>query len=109
IFSDVTIIERENLATADLTQFKTLFANWKIVIRNIHRQLEAGDIEGYRKIALNQAQNIAVSLEGLCDSVIKKTQEEMQLLNEEAIQTKNHAGNLMLVVITGFLLVGILV
>lgn len=109
IFSDVTIIERENLATADLTQFKTLFANWKIVIRNIHRQLEAGDIEGYRKIALNQAQNIAVSLEGLCESIIKKTQEEMQLLNEEAIQTKNHAGNLMLVVITGFLLVGILV
>lgn len=109
IFSDVTIIERENLAAADLTQFKTLFADWKIVIRNIHRQLEAGDIEGYRKIALNQAQNTTVSLEALCDSIIKKTQEEMQLLNEEAVQTKNHAGNLMLVVITGFLLVGVLV
>lgn len=109
IINDMNLIERENLDSGDLIQFKDLFTNWKIVILNIHRQLEAGDVKGYRQIALNQFQNTTVTLEQLCDSIIVKAQEQMQLLNEEAVKTKNHAGNLMLFAITGFLLVGILV
>lgn len=109
IINDIELIEHEKLDSGDVIQFKNLFTDWKIVILNIHRLLEAGDIEGYREIALNQIQNTTVTLEQLCDSIIVKAQEQMQLLNEEAIQTKNHSGNLMLIVITGFLLVGIVV
>lgn len=109
ITHELAIIEREQLAKGDIAQFKTLFGDWKIVIRNIHQQLEAGDIEGYRNIALNQSQNTTVILENLCDHIIIEAQEQMRLLNEQAILTKNHSANLMLVVIAGFLLVGILV
>jgi len=109
IIKELAIIEREHLAKGDITQFKTQFSDWKIVILNIHRQLETGDIEGYRKIALNQIQNSTVIMEDLCDQMILQAQEQMRLLNEQAILTKNHSANLMLVVIVGFLLVGILV
>jgi len=109
ITHELAIIEREQLAKGDIAQFKTLFGDWKIVIHNIHQQLEAGDVESYRNIALNQIQNTTVTLENLCDHMIIEAQEQMRLLNEQAILTKNHSANLMLVVITGFLLVGILV
>jgi signal transduction histidine kinase len=109
ITNELVIIEREQLAANDIVQFKTLFNDWKIVIHNIHQQLEAGDIEGYRNIALSQIQNTTVILENLCDRMIAEAQEQMRLLNEQAILTKNHSANLMLVVIVGFLLVGILV
>lgn len=109
IARELTIIERERLASGDIAQFKTLFSDWKIIIQNIIRQLKAGDVEGYRQIALNQIQNTTVILEKLCDHMIVEAQEQMHQLNEQAIMTKNHSANLMLVVITGFLLVGILV
>ncbi|MDF3014021.1 MAG: sensor histidine kinase, partial [Cellvibrio sp.] len=109
IADELAIIEREHLAQGDLARFKNLFSDWKIIIRNIYGQLEAGDIEGYRDIALNQIQNTTVTLEGLCDQMIVAAQEQMRLLNEQAVLTKHHAANLMLVVIAGFLLVGILV
>ncbi|HEY0891410.1 MAG TPA: ATP-binding protein, partial [Cellvibrio sp.] len=109
IAKEMAIVEHEQLAKSDITQFKTLFSDWKIVIQNIHRQLEAGDVESYRKIALNQIQTTAVSLENLCDNMIIEAQEQMRLLNEQAVLTKNHSANLMLVVISGFLLVGIFV
>jgi signal transduction histidine kinase len=109
IAKEMAIVEHEELAKSDITQFKTMFSNWKIVIHNIHRQLEAGDVESYRQIALNQIQITAVSLENLCDNMIIEAQEQMRLLNEQAVLTKNHSANLMLVVISGFLVVGILV
>lgn len=109
IAAELGIIEREHLGKADIAQFNTIFSNWKIVIRTIHQQLESGDIEGYRQIALNQIQNTTVTLETLCDHMIVEAQEQMRLLNEQAIATRNHSANLMLVIILGFLLVGILV
>lgn len=109
IISELLLIEREQIAKNDLTEFKTLFNEWKALIQNIHRQLQAGDVEGYRDIALNQIQNTTVTLEGLCSRMIIAAQEQMRLLNEQAIITKNHSANLMLFVIAGFLLVGILV
>jgi signal transduction histidine kinase len=109
IARELAIIERERLGKADISQFKALFNDWKIVIRTIHHQLESGDIEGYRQIALNQIQNTTVTLEKLCDHIIVEAQEQMRLLNEKAILTKNHSANLMLVVIAGFLIVGVLV
>jgi signal transduction histidine kinase len=109
ITQELAIIERGHLAIGDITQFKILFNDWEVVIRNIHRQLIAGDIEGYRQIALNQIQNTTVTLENLCDRIVVEAQEQMRLLNEQAVLTKNHSADLMLVVIAGFLLVGILV
>lgn len=109
IAAELRIVEREHIGQADVPKFKTLFGEWKLVIHTIHQQLESGDVEGYRKIALNQIQNTTVTLEKLCDHMIVEAQEQMRLLNEQAILTKNHSANLMLVVITGFLLVGILV
>ncbi|MEN0037769.1 MAG: ATP-binding protein [Cellvibrio sp.] len=109
IAAELRIIERERLGKADIAQFKTVFSDWKIVIRAIHQQLESGDIEGFRSIALNQVQNTTVTLEKLCDHMIVEAQEQMRLLNEQAITTRDHSANLMLVVIGGFLLIGILV
>lgn len=106
---EIEIIEREHLAISDTTQFKALFTEWEIVIQNIHQQLERGDVEGYRRIALNQIQNTTVTLEELCDQMIVAAQEQMRLLNEQAVTTKKHSANLMFMVILGFLLVGILV
>lgn len=109
IASELAIIEGEDLAKSDIVQFKILLNDWKIIIRIIHRQLESGDVEGYRKIALGQIQNTTVTLEELCDRMFIAAQEQMRLLNEQAITTKKHSANLMLMVISGFLLVGILV
>lgn len=107
IATELKIIEREHVGRADIAQFKTLFSDWKVIIRTIHHQLESGDIEGYRQIALNQVQNTTVTLENLCDHMIVEAQEQMRLLNEQAITTRNHSANLMLVVLLGFLLAGI--
>lgn len=109
IAAELKIIEHENLGQADIDQFKTIFSDWKIVIRAIHQQLASGDVEGYRKIALNEIQNTTVTLEKLCDHMIVEAQEQMRLLNEKAIITRDHSANLMLVVILGFLLAGIVV
>ncbi|WP_052417267.1 ATP-binding protein [Cellvibrio mixtus] len=109
IANELRIIEREHLGQTDITQFKALFSDWKIVIRTIHHQLASGDVEGYRKIALNQIQNTTMTLESFCDRMIVEAQEQMRLLNEQAIITRDHSANLMFVVIFGFLLAGIIV
>lgn len=109
LIGEMAIIEREDIAQEDITQLKALFNDWKFVIQDIHRQLEAGDVGGYRNIALSQIQTMTVTLENVCDHIIVAAQEKMRLLNEQAVTTKNHSANLMLVVISGFLVVGILV
>lgn len=105
--AELRIIEREHIGQADINRFKSLFSDWKIVIRTIHQQLASGDVEGYRKIALNQIQNTTMTLESLCDHMMVEAQEQMRLLNEQAILTRDHSANLMFVVILGFLLAGI--
>lgn len=107
IATELQIIEREHIGQADIAQFKTILNDWKRAIRTIHQQLVAGDVESYRQIALNQIQNTTVTLEKLCDQMIVEAQEQMRLLNEQAIITRDHSANLMLVVLLGFLLAGI--
>ncbi|HSX49982.1 MAG TPA: ATP-binding protein [Cellvibrio sp.] len=109
LIRELAIIEREKIAQEDTSQFKALFDDWSQVIRDIYQQLEAGNLEAYRNIALNQVQITTVTLESLCDHIIVEAQEQMRLLNEQAIVTRDHSANLMLVVISGLLLVGILV
>lgn len=85
------------------------FNQWQQLIVHTHKQLQAGDTETYQQIALTQSQEKAFVLEALCDEILQFAQKQMQQLNADAVDTKNHAGNLMLVVISGFLMMGILV
>ena len=95
--------------TQDLDNLRHHFSHWTILVNSLFQQLEQGNIEQYQQSALNENQHNIVILEQICDSIIERAQTEMAQLNAEAIQTKQHAGNLMLVIIVGFLIVGVFV
>ena len=106
---ELEIIRREPQNQQYATQINERFKQWHALILETYAQLQAGDTKSYRETALNISQEHTATLEYLCDETLQLAQEQMQSLNEEAIATTSHAGNLMLVVITGFLLAGILV
>lgn len=94
------------IATA---QLRSILKNWQQLMLDTYQQLLAGNIDHYRTIALEDSQVFTQQLEQICDEIIDQTQTEMQSLNDQALLTKHHAGNLILVVMLGFLLAGVLV
>lgn len=106
---EIAVIQRETRNQSYTTALTKEFNQWQQLVLYIHNQLLAGDTETYRQIALTQSQEKVVTIETLCGDILELAQEHMQQLNAEAVDTKNHAGNLMLVVISGFLVMGILV
>jgi signal transduction histidine kinase len=106
---EFALIDKEPLYAENLSLLKNNYQKWSVSILANHHQLEAGNVETYRQTTLHENQNTTVAMELLCDDIIVQAQAQMLELNEEAVATKNHAGNLMLVVISGFLLVGIVV
>lgn len=106
---EIAMIQRDTINRNYTTAITQEFNEWRQLVLHIHNQLQAGDTETYRQIALNQSQEKTLALEALCGEILLLAQEQMQQLNTEAVITKNHAANLMVVVISGFLLMGILV
>lgn len=106
---EIAIIQRDPRNQSYAAALAQEFNQWQQLVLHIHNQLLAGDTEIYRQIALTQSQEKTVAIETLCGHILQLAQEHMQQLNADAVETKNHAGNLMLVVISGFLMMGILV
>lgn len=95
--------------TPDLQRLRHHFSNWTLLVDTLFQQLEQGNFEQYQRNALNENQRNIVILEQICDSIIERTQAEMAELNNEAIRSQHHAENLMLIIISGFLIVGVFV
>lgn len=109
ISDELTLITQQEKHQTATVQLQKLFNHWQALLEKTYQQLQAGNIEGYRVVALEESQNITQTLETICDGIIEQTQEDMRTLNDQALQTKHHAGNLMLIVILGFLIAGIVV
>lgn len=109
IFANLDIVKQHEVHAAYAQQIGDAFNQWRDLVLSAYNHLQAGDHEQYQQIALTLSQEKTYVIETLCDAISQQTQEQMQRLNEEAITTKNNAWNLMLVVIGGFLAMGILV
>lgn len=109
ITKELTFIAQQAPYAAAAEQLQKAFNQWQVLLATMHHQLQAGDIDGYRHLALEDSQDIVQTLEKICDLTIDRAQNEIRRLNDQALITKHHAGNLMMVVILGFLVVGIMV
>ena len=109
IAKELTFIAQQAPYAAAAEQLQKVFNQWQVLLATMHHQLQAGDIDGYRHLALEDSQDIVQTLEKICDLTINRAQNEMRKLNDQALITKHHAGNLMMVVILGFLVAGIMV
>lgn len=106
---EIDQIQHNKEYRSDLLNLRNHFSEWTALVDSFFQLLEQGNIEQYQQNALNENQYKIASLEKICESIILRTQSEMAQLNTEAIQTKHHASNLMLINIVGFLIVGIFV
>lgn len=104
---DITVIQRAPSLQAHTDRLTHEFSHWQQLIMRTHQQLQAGDTDKYRQIALNESQKQTVAIENLCGEILELARIQMHQLSTEALTTKNHAGNLMLAVISGFLAMGI--
>ncbi len=109
LHQELEVIQRDPLNQSYAEQVHALLMQWLTFILQSYAQLQAGDIESYRSTTLNIGQAHAAKLEVLCDDILQLAQEQMISFNKEAVSTTTNAGNLMLIVIIGFLFVGILV
>lgn len=109
IYSNLDIIQRNAIHQDAAIKIDAEFKQWRNLALDAYEQLKAGNLERYREMALTLSQEKTYAIEILCDAISQQTQEQMQQLNEEAIKTRNNAWNLMLVVIGGFLAMGVLV
>lgn len=108
-FNEVTLLEQIHRNSNDIADLRQLFTHWQTLLQQINNHLLTGNITAYRAVALTESQNTTIKLEQQCDLIVLHAQQQIHSLNEQAITTKNHAANLMQVVILGFLLVGIIV
>ncbi len=108
VTQELDLVARKT-STEEVAELRSTFNQWQQAIINNYQQLIAGNIEGYRDKTLNEMQGLTINLEYLCEQLIQQAQERMLALNYEVSATKKHAGNLMLIVISGFLVVGMIV
>ncbi len=106
VTQEIEIIKRKN-DSSHLTQLQTDFHQWLKIVLNNYQHLLTGEIALYRSQTLNQMQESTIALENLCEGIFQQAQERMLELNSEVIHAKKNAANLMLIVITGFLLAGV--
>lgn len=109
IYFNLDIIQRNPVHQEAAVKIDREFKQWRNLVMDAYKQLEAGNLENYREISVTFSQERTYAIETLCDLISGQTQEQMQQLNKEAIKTKDNAWNLMLIVIGGFLAMGILV
>lgn len=93
-------------ATHKISQQLTL---WNDLLAQSNQLLISGDIESYRQLILTESQNVAVGLEESCKDIIARAQLDMRELKLEALHTREHAANLMILVMLGVLFAGFLV
>lgn len=108
VIQELDIIGRKT-QNENLIKLRNTFEQWELAILSNHELLLAGNIDTYRQKILTEMQELTIALEYLCEALIQHAQERMLQLNDDVVQTKKHAANLMFIVIAGFLLVGILV
>jgi signal transduction histidine kinase len=106
---EIALIQRDPKNQQFAAELTREFDQWRQLVSDIHKQLLAGDVAMFKQIALTQSQEKIVGIEELCDKIALVAQEQMQILNEEAVTTRNHSANLMIVVISCFLAMGIVV
>lgn len=106
---EIALIQRDPKNQHFAAELTREFDQWRQLVSDIHKQLMAGDVATFKQIALSKSQEKIVGIEELCNKIVLVAQEQMQILNEEAITTKNHSANLMIVVISCFLAMGIVV
>ena len=103
------IIQRNPVHQKNALDINQEFNQWRNLVADAYAQLQAGNLESYREIAVTYSQEKTAVIEALYDAISNQTQAQMQQLNDEAIHTRDNAWNLMLMVIGGFLTMGILV
>lgn len=109
IVAELVQLEQQPQHLIASAQLRSTLKDWQELLLDTYQQLAAGNVDYYRKIALEDSQAHTQKIENLCDEIIAQAQTEMHALNDQALLTKQHAGNLMLVVMLGFLLAGVLV
>nr|WP_324259641.1 ATP-binding protein [Cellvibrio fontiphilus] len=109
ILNEVAHLDKKTKLNDTTHRLRSTLTEWQTLLLDTYQQLQAGNIEHYRNIALINSQEYTQQLEQLCDEIIAQSQTEMQSLNDQALLTKNHAGNLMLTVMFGVLLAGFFV
>lgn len=105
---EIIIIERK-IRSENTRILRDTFHHWRATILANYEQLITGNIEAYRTKTLNETQELSINLERQCESLLADSQNRMLELSAEANSTRDHADNLMLIVICGFLFVGIIV
>lgn len=108
ITRDLNIIAKKT-APANITDLDNLFKQWRQLILENYNQLVAGNIEVYRRTTLNDIQESTIRMEYLSDEVAAQAQARMLQLNDDVLNAKKQAANLMLFVMVGFLLTAIIV
>lgn len=108
VIQEIEIIRRKN-NNDDVIKLQNNFNQWLQIVINNYQHLLNGDIETYRSQSLNQMQESTIALENLCEVIFQQAQQRMLELNSDVIHVRQNAANLMLVVIIGFLLVGVVV
>ncbi|HTF96992.1 MAG TPA: ATP-binding protein [Cellvibrio sp.] len=105
VIEDLDFLTRKTNST-ELIQLHSIFNQWRLAILANYEQLVAGNIDLYRQNTLNEMQELTIAMENHCEVILQHAQARMLELNDEVTKTKTHAGNLMLTVICGFLLLG---
>lgn len=108
VTQELDIISRKT-SKENTALLRTTFDKWQHAIITSYEQLVAGDINAYREKTLNEMQELTIKLEHLCEEITQQAQDRMLVLNDEVIQTRKNAGNLMLIIICGFLLAGFVI
>ncbi len=108
ILQELTLL-REKSDAKEIAALAEKFDAWRAAILVNHSHLTDGDIETYREKTLTEIQELTITLEQICETISQQAQRRILELNSDVIRAKDQAGNLILIVICGFLVTGVLV
>lgn len=108
IVKEIALIGEKN-SRESAARLSDTFNQWRLAIVENHDYLETGDIDAYRAKTLTEIQELTIALEQLCEEIIQQSQQRILELNNDVLLAKKQAGNLMFIVLCGFLLTGVLV
>lgn len=108
VTQDIALISDKS-SPANVVEITERFNQWLAAIGENYENLASGDIETYRAKTLNEIQELTITLEQLCEGIARQAQNRILELNSDVINAKDQAGNLLFIVISGFLLTGLLV
>ncbi|RZA05245.1 MAG: PAS domain S-box protein, partial [Moraxellaceae bacterium] len=110
IAMDVEFIQKSNpLLKKTLQSLTTDFNAWKKYTLESWRFIEAKDFEQYSLRTVYEGQEYILAIEDILENISAQAQESITDLNTSVARTEEEARQLVIVIVTGFLLMGLAV